>query len=141
VMDWKTCKIKKFVKIVAVDENLIRSLIESSENKFFSASSLKLDERTSSSVFVLYYDFSLREILEALAIAKKFKIYNHECFACFLDEILREKDFAEDFDRFRKIRNAMNYYGENIPVDDAEILIKEMNLLRKNILNKYGGIM
>ncbi len=135
-MDWKECKDKKFVKEVRVDENLINSLIKSSKKKFESGKRLELDEITASTKVSIVYE-SLREILEALAIKKGFKVYNHECFCAFLDEMCKDRLFSKEFNRFRKIRNQINYYGEDIPLKEAKIIINGILLLRENIIKKY----
>jgi len=135
-MDWQECRNKRFVKEVKIDKNLISSLLKSSKRRFESDERLKLDETTASTKISVAYE-ALREILEALAIAKGFKIYNHECFCSFLDEICKDKPFSVDFDRFRKIRNQINYYGKDIPAKEAEIIIKEIILLSKKITDKY----
>lgn len=134
-MDWQECKDKKFVKDVNIDENLIKSLIKSSEKRLESNNRLKLDETTSSTKISIVYE-SLREILEAFAIKKGFKIYNHECFCAFLKEICNDNYSSMNFDKFRKIRNKINYYGKDIPIKESEIIIKEIILLRKEIMNK-----
>lgn len=135
-MDWQECKDKKFIKEVGIDENLINSLIKSSENKLKTAQRLELDETSSSTKISIIYK-ALREILEALAIKNNFKIYNHECFCAFLNEILKNNLACNEFNRFRKIRNKINYYGKQIPINEAKIIIKEMIILRKTMINKY----
>ena len=131
-MDWKECKDKKFVKEVSIDSNLINSLIKSSKNKLKSNEKLELNEITASTKVGIAYE-TLREILEALAIKKGFKIYNHECFCAFLDEICNDTLSSKEFDKFRKIRNQINYYGKEIPIKEAKLLIKEIVLLRNKI--------
>ena len=74
--------------------------------------------------------------MEALAIKKGFKIYNHDCFSAFLDEICKNKSFSAEFDKFRRLRNQINYYGKDISVEEAKIIIKEINLLRIKLLEK-----
>jgi len=135
-MDWQECKDKKFIKEVNIDKNLIDSLIKSSKNKLISNEKLELDQTTASTKISIIYE-SLREILEALAIKKGFKIYNHECFCAFLNEIYKDNLSSTEFDKFRKIRNQINYYGKDIPIKEAEILIKEIILLRKRITKNY----
>lgn len=135
-MDWQECKDKKFVKETSKDENLINSLIKSSKKKSDSNERLELDETTASTKVSISYD-SLREILEALAIKKGFKIYNHECFSGFLGEICNEKFLSKQFDGFRKARNQINYYGKDISLEHAEILIKEISDFKKKIIKKY----
>lgn len=132
-MDWEECNEKKLVKEIKADLNLFASLIKSSKNKLESNKRLELDETTASTKISLAYD-SLREILEAIAIKKGFKIYNHKCFCGFLDEICGERALSREFDKFRKIRNSINYYGEDVPIEEARIIIKEINELREKLM-------
>jgi len=136
-MDWKECKENKFIKEINIDENLISSLLKSSRAKLESARRLELDEVTASTKISIVYE-SLREVLEALAIRKGFKIYNHECFCAFLDELCKDNLSSNEFNRFRKIRNQINYYGKQIPVNEAKIIIEEIILLRNKIINKFN---
>ncbi len=131
-MDWKECNDKKIVKKIQPDMNLVNSLINSSENKFESAQRLELDEVTAASVITLCYD-SLRELLEALTTKKGYKVYNHECYCAFLDEIVQEKELSILFNRFRKIRNSISYYGKKLSAEDASEIKSELTNLIKNI--------
>jgi len=133
-MDWRECCNKRIVKEVSLDHGLISSLIKSSANKLFSASELKISKVTAGSKVSLAYD-SLREILEAFALQKGYKIYNHECYAAFLKEICGESAKGDEFDDVRKIRNAINYYGKDISVDDADSIIFRVIKLRKFIIS------
>lgn len=136
MMDWKECQDNELVKEAKKDENLISSLIKSSSRKFESNKRLKLDETTSGTKISIIYD-SLREILETIAIKKGFKIYNHECYCSFLDEICKEKSFSDKFNRFRKIRNSINYYGEDVSVEESKQIIQEIIELREELINKF----
>lgn len=135
MMDWKECKDKKFIKEVAKDEYLIKSLVKSSKRRFESSKRLKLDGVTASAKISLIYE-SIRELLEAFAIKKGFKVYNHECFCAFLNEVCKDRISSEEFDRFRKIRNQINYYGREIPIEEARIIIKDLILFRNKLEKK-----
>ncbi len=91
---------------------------------------------TASSKLSLAYD-SLREVLEALALKKDYKIYNHDCFSAFLYEILEEKNFAQYFDKFRKVRNKINYYEKKLNIDETRIFLDELVKFKKDLLEKY----
>ena len=65
-----------------------------------------------------YYD-CLRAILEAVALKEGYKIYQHEALTFFLKE-KNEETQSIKFDRFRKIRNKINYYGEDLSVQEAK---------------------
>jgi hypothetical protein len=124
-MDWKECNEKRLVKKISVDLELVNSLKQTSKDKFASASLLELNETTASSIITLYYD-SLRELLEAIAIMQGYKIYNHDCYSCFLAEILSEKDLSDRFDPIRKLRNSINYYGKRLSLEEAKTIIDDI---------------
>ncbi len=135
-MDWTTCKRKKLVKQAKTDKNLISALLKSSENKFKTQERLPLDDTTAASKISLSYD-ALRELLEALAIRKGFKVYNHECYCAFLKEILNASKLGSNFDNFRKLRNAINYYGKDISAKEAEAVLAEIKDFIKEIKDAY----
>ena len=91
---------------------------------------------TAVTIVSIYYD-ALREILEALAIKNNLKIYNHDCFCAFLKEILKDSNLGEDFDRFRQIRNKINYYGKAVSKAEAKELIEDMIKTRTTVIEKY----
>lgn len=131
-MDWETCKRKKIAKEIKVNKNLIKSLLESSHNKLNSQSLLKLNDTTSASKISLTYE-ALRELLEALAISKGYKIYNYECYCYFLKEILNRSSLANKFDIYRKIRNDINYYGKKINKEEGKEVLEELINIIKEI--------
>lgn len=133
-MDFKECLKKRIAKEVTVDEELIISLIKTSQNKYDSEKKLELNEITAGSKISLLYD-SLRELLEALAIKKGYKIYNHECYTCFLKEIIKESTKGDEFDELRKIRNSINYYAKDISIKEAKEVLGRINKLREEIAN------
>ena len=137
-MDWKTCCDKRIVKGIKEDTELLRSLIKTSENKQASEKKLALDRITAASKLSLAYD-ALRELLEALAIKKGFKVYNHECYTAFLKEVVKNSEKGDEFDEIQKERNAVNYYGKEITPEEAQKLIRTIDtliLFVKKILNE-----
>ena len=135
-MDFKTCKKCNYVKQIQFDRHLHNSLIQSSSKKFQSQRLLKLDDTTAGSKISLTYD-ALRELLEALAISKGYKIYNHECYKSFLKEILKESVMGDQFDRFRRIRNDINYYGKDVSAKEAKPIINDMTAFTELIKTKF----
>lgn len=133
-MDWKECISKKIIKEIKTDEELMNSLIKTSENNLISSEELKLSETTAGPKLTLAYD-SLRELLEILALKKEYKIYNHECYTAFLKEILNEYAIGEEFDEIRKIRNLISYYGRKISTEESQKTIVQIKNLRRKILN------
>jgi len=131
-MDWKACMDKSLAKKAKTDTNLLISLKKSSAKKLESESMLPLNDTTAASKISLAYD-ALREVLEALAIKNGYKIYNHECYTAFLKEIIEQSAIADKFDKFRKIRNSINYYGKEITSVEAEPLLAEIRKLTGEI--------
>ena len=130
-MDLLECRKKRFVKEVSIDENKINSILKNSENKLKSADLLPLEGFSTNSKISLAYD-CLRELLEALALKNKLKIYNHECYTAFLKEIIKDSLLGDEFDSVRIIRSSANYYGKKISIEDCkDTLIKIKDLIRK----------
>ncbi|MEM3370929.1 MAG: hypothetical protein QW471_04545 [Candidatus Woesearchaeota archaeon] len=132
-MDWKECLKQRIAKETKEDKNLVKSLLETAEIKLKSADSLT-DEFFISKISLLYD--SLREILEALAIKKGFKIYNHECYTAFLKEIIGLSREADIFNDLRKTRNDINYYGKKLEKEEAKVIIEKL----KNLISKFKNI-
>ena len=132
-MDWKECSDKRIAKAIKPDIGLINSLIKSSNKRLESSNRLELDEVTAEAKLSLAYD-SLREVLEALCIENGYKIYNHECYTAFLKEILMESRIGDNFDEMRKIRNAINYYGKDVTVKEAEEVINKIISIRLSVI-------
>ena len=104
--------------------HIFKSLISSVNKKIQAQKSIP--ENLPEPKITLQYD-ALRTLLEALALSKGYKIYNHECYTAFLKEILDESTLGDTFDKFRKLRNAINYYGKSISSEESKEIIKEMN--------------
>ena len=132
-MDFDECLKNRIAKEVKADKELIASLIKASKNKLDSEEKLELSEITLSSKISLLYD-SLRELLEALAIKKGYKIYNHECYTYFLKEIMNESIKGDEFDELRRIRNAVNYYAKDVNIGEGKMVLERMKALRRGIL-------
>lgn len=132
-MDWEMCCNQHLVKEVTPDKGLIESLKQSSQNVIKTNETIILNETTASTKVSLMYD-SVRELLEALALSNGFKIYNHECFTSFLVTKCVKLQSANKFDRFRKIRNGLRYYGQRINTKEAHSLISEMKGLYTELI-------
>ncbi len=125
-MDWKECIKERIVKESKEDKNLIISTREIAEIKIKSADYLS-DEFYIGKITLLYD--ALRGYLEVLALENGYKIYNHECYSAFLKEIMKLPEEAVMFDKLRKIRNNLNYYGRRISHEEAQSIIRDLSLL------------
>lgn len=82
-----------------------------------------------------YYDV-LRSILEAISTLDGYKIYSHEAYTYFLKE-KGESLIADKFDRFRIIRNKINYYGKPITVEEVKENVSVITRLIDELKRKY----
>ncbi|MDI3473800.1 MAG: hypothetical protein PWR30_123 [Candidatus Woesearchaeota archaeon] len=132
-MDWKECNGKSFVKDIKKDKHRIKSIQDVAELKIESAEFLP-EEHYISKISLLYD--SLRELLEVIALENGYKIYNHECYTAFLKEILGLSVQADSFDKIRKIRNGINYYGRKLSIEEARKVIEDIHSLIKEFQSK-----
>ncbi len=127
------------VKKVSKDIALAKSLLSTAESDLKFLKTLKINDNSARKIMSSYYDV-LRSILEAISILNGYKIYSHEAFTYFLKE-RDEGLIAEKFDRFRRIRNKINYYGKNISVEEAKEnvigIIKLIDKLNRKYLEEY----
>lgn len=94
-----------------------KALILMSEKGLMTADILPLNDTTASFVFTISYE-SLREILEAICLKEGYKVYSHEAYTSYLEKLGEEK-IAFYFDRLRKLRNGVNYYGKSVTIETA----------------------
>ena len=123
------------VRKATPDPPLVRSLLTQSEKHIATAKMLAIDETTKDTVLVTFYE-ALREVIEAIATKDGYKVYSHEAFTYLLQE-KGNIDIATRFDRYRKLRNGVNYYGKEIPIEEAEFAAKEIVELVGKLREKY----
>ena len=123
------------VKKTSKDLQLAKSLYYSTESDLKFLSTLSLNEGSARTIMTSYYD-ALRSILEAISTLDGYKMYSHEAFTFYLKE-KNEEVIAEKFDRLRKIRNSIVYYGKSISIDEVEEHRREILKLIKQLKQKY----
>lgn len=132
-MDLDDCYRKGNIKKARIDMELIKSLIEMSDIKEKTVNSAKIDEVNISAYVSMAYD-SLRECLEAVCISLGYKVTSHLCLGELLKELIKDFNFSE-FDRFRYIRNGINYYGTKADFEQGKEIMKKMFLIKKEMKN------
>lgn len=111
------------------------SLIKSSIQAIETAKIIPLNVSSAKTVLRELYE-GLREYCEAIGYSKGYKFLDHESIGYFLRDVLQEKSIYAKFDRYRKLRNGVNYYGEDIEVETVKEAIIEIPKLIKE-LEKY----
>ncbi|MBU1136141.1 MAG: hypothetical protein KJ559_01385 [Nanoarchaeota archaeon] len=123
-------------KAKKVMPNKIRalSLFKSSIQAIETAKEIPLTTNTSKTIFRELYE-GLREYCEAIGYLRGYKFLDHESIGFFLRDILKEQPLFKKFDRYRKLRNGINYYGNDIEVETIKEVISEIPKLVKELEN------
>lgn len=108
-----------YVRKVPADKIRAKSLFKSSEDTLLAVKEISLKERNYAAIVRELYE-SFRQYCEALGYLQGYKFSSHEVITSFLAEILKENDLSLHFDRYRKLRNGINYYGRSVSKETVE---------------------
>lgn len=75
----------------------------------------------------------MRENCEAIGYLKGYRFLDHESIAFFLNDVLNETKISKKFDRYRKLRNGINYYGEDINLETINEALLEIPEIVKEL--------
>ena len=117
------------------DIQLAKALVSMSNNQIASIEKLEITDITASTIMSNFYE-ALREIVEAITAKEGYKIYSHEAYTYYLKE-RGEELIAEKFDRFRKIRNGIHYYGKPIEKESVKTNREEILRIIKHLKAKF----
>lgn len=136
MLSWKEYLKKGVVRKAYLDKELISSLIKTVNEGLNFFKNTVPNENNTSILFKNYYDF-LREICEAIALSKEYKIYQHEAITIFLKEILKEEEISFKFDRCRILRNRVHYYGKTISKQETLKAVSDIKSIISKLKLKY----
>ena len=125
-------------KVKKVTPNKIRasSLLKSSTQAIETAKAIQLSTNTSKTILREFYE-GLREYCEAIGYLDGYKFLDHESIGFFIRDILKDQSLFKKFDRYRKLRNGINYYGEDIDIETLKEAITEIPEMIKE-LGRYS---
>ena len=138
-MDLAECKRKGYIKKTRPNPELAKSLKEMSDIKETVVKETVLDENNISAFVPMAYD-SLREILEAVCIMNSYKVVSHICIEKLLETIYPGLRW-HDFDRFRYIRNSINYYGKKMDFNQGKEIIKNIFNFKADLLKILNSLL
>ena len=135
-MNFENSLIQGKVKKVMPNKIRASSLFKSSFQAVETAKAITLNINTSKTILRELYE-GLREYCEAIGFLKGYKFLDHESIGFFLRDILKEQSLFNKFDRYRRLRNAINYYGEDIDIETVKEAITEIPKMIKEF-EKYS---
>ncbi len=128
--DWeKSIEDGKVIKISPNPERA-ESLVESSLRLLRVIEKIKLDKENGFFILTNYYDIVL-ESMHALLYKKGYKSLDHLSIGYYIRDILQNAEFFYIFDKYRKLRNGILYYGRKIDFGTAQQGIKDLISLYK----------
>jgi hypothetical protein len=111
------------VRKSSVDRHLAASLLEQAKRRHDYISSRELTEESRDFHLDDAYKV-MRTVADAWLALHGYKSYSHEASISFLQE---DKGFSaafiEDFDRLRRLRNGIRYYGKRVSISDAQLAV------------------
>ncbi|MBI2144065.1 hypothetical protein HYU17_02845 [Candidatus Woesearchaeota archaeon] len=129
------------VKRGSPDPAEARSLAEQAAARLDDVAALPLTEKSARFRFEDAYE-ALREALQAFMAAEGYKPYSHEAIVAFAFErkLLPESKIWQ-LDRYREIRNDINYRGKGVGMEDAKEIIAFARDALTGLRHKFKGVM
>lgn len=137
-MEIDECFEKGMIKKTKPSNEMAKSLVKMSAIKERVVNKAVLDEETINAYLPMAYE-SLREVMEAICITRGYKVISHICLGEIVRKLIKDFKFIE-FDRFRYIRNGINYYGEFVELEQGKELIEKIFAMRKELLKDLKSI-
>lgn len=134
-MNFESCIRDGKAKKIPSDKILANSLINSSKQAIDTAQNIKISESSLKSILRELYE-GLREYCEAIIYLHGYKVLDHVSITYFIRDVLKDESLSNKFDRFRKLRNGVNYYGNDLNIETVkEALIEVPKLIKE--MEKY----
>ena len=135
-MDWNNCVESSIAIKVSPNRERSLSLLKSAKNTARFVTSIGIDESNAPILLKNYYE-ALLELVHSLLYKKGYKVLDHVCAGYFIRDVIEDVESFRIFDKYRKIRNSIVYYGESQCVvdDEADIIIRGREHNNSNILS------
>lgn len=128
------------VKAISPDPALARSLMSQAEDRLSDLSGLHITEKNASFRFEQAYE-CLREAIQAFMAIDGYKPYSHEAvFAyAYVNKLLSEAE-SMAADRYREIRNDINYKGQKTAKEEAEEILAFIKKALSQLKGKFKSM-
>jgi len=128
------------IKKGSIDKTRANSLLRQSKSRIKDLKTLPLNSENAPFRFEDGYE-AIREILQAFMFLEGLTPYSHEATIAFAKErkLMNEKEVSKT-DRYRKIRNDINYRGETVTIETTKEVIKFSSKLIKTLEKKFKKV-
>lgn len=128
------------VKRIPPNKIRAKSLFVSAEQAIATVRQIPLNRQTCKTILRELYE-GLREVCEGVGYCLGFKFRDHESIAFFLLEVLGERSISKKFDRYRRLRNGINYYGNELDLETVREALVEIPLIIAKIRERGSSQM
>ncbi|MFW6014770.1 MAG: hypothetical protein ACOCQG_06335 [Candidatus Nanoarchaeia archaeon] len=122
--------------IIKINPNRARAnnLFQTAQDSFDIIATLGVNKKSARMITRDLYE-CLRQTAQAKGYEKGYHFKDHTSIQYFLDEALSLPKIAKEFDRLRKIRNGINYYGDSVSIETAKKILEEIPIFMSKIKN------
>ncbi len=120
------------IRIVAKNKARARSLIKAAEESLEVIKEIPVHQKSSKTILRDLYE-CLRQTAEAKAFEHGYKSETHESLTEIIRDVLRKPKIALSFDKLRRLRNGINYYGDDVDIETVKHYLEEVPKMMKEI--------
>lgn len=131
-MNFAACISDGMAKKVLPNKIRAESMLRSAEQAIKTAKMIPVTGDTKKTILRELYE-GLRECCDALGYLKGYKFNDHESIGYFIKDELRDSNIKTKFDRYRKLRNGINYYGDDIDIETVKEALREIPQMIKEL--------
>lgn len=132
-MDFEQSIKQGFARVIQPDQNRAINLKKSAISIITTLENIELNQASSQLILRESYE-AIRQLIESYAYHLGYKLDSHEVCTYFLKDKLNEEELSEIFERLRKLRNQISYYGKTIDISTAKQAKQSIALFEKKLL-------
>lgn len=135
-MNWKYYLERGEVKEIEPDIEKAKGCLNIADRRLKLVDQNPLDDDNAPVILCELYE-ALLQTCHAILFTRGFKAYPHEAVTTFLAEVLNKPKESDVFDRYRKQRNLITYYGKTISKEYVATAKEEILALIKELRERY----
>ena len=120
------------IRIVPSNRARAESLRKASLESLEVINQIPLTEKSSKIILRDLYE-CLRQHIEAEGFEKGYKSETHDSLKYIIDEVIKKHSLLKDFDKLRRLRNGINYYGDDINIETVKYYLKKVPEMIKQL--------
>ena len=131
-MSFEESILQGFAKEIPINTSRAKSMKQAAEQAVETACDIPVTEKSAKSILRELYE-GMREYCEAIGYSRGYKFHSHESITYFITDVLNEQHIAKRFDRYRKLRNGINYFGNDIALETVKKAREEIPKVIKRL--------